>query len=270
MTLDPRNPLERDRKGHILWSNRASVVRTHAPLSVRRPDDCRPRKRHGTGNKVKSLVCSTNGFAVKMPNVLNTRSPLSGANTNDRQTPPCQNAHLRTARRVWRMVVLATQTPPTRVLPGPQPKATYVIMLSGCGISAGVIASAEVATANAKPAIAIHLIILVLLLARNFLFNSGFADSVSLAPTIMTPRRFPPPWSAVRGGDINDAVIALRLVLQLGTGAVPSQRTGARVCLFRGRAEPEIAARRTRYNLPRRYSLAPAHSANAIRMPNAM
>src|SRR4029077_6234225 len=37
------------------------------------------------------------------------------------QTPPRHSAHLRTARRVWRMVVLATQTPPTRVLPGPQP-----------------------------------------------------------------------------------------------------------------------------------------------------
>jgi citrate lyase gamma subunit len=33
-------------------------------------------------------------------------------------------------RRVWRMVVLATQTPATRVLPGPHPKRTCVIMPS--------------------------------------------------------------------------------------------------------------------------------------------
>ena len=34
---------------------------------------------------------------------------------------------LRTARRVWRTVVLATQTPLTRVLPAPQAAATCVI-----------------------------------------------------------------------------------------------------------------------------------------------
>ncbi|OLB71950.1 MAG: hypothetical protein AUI16_22150 [Alphaproteobacteria bacterium 13_2_20CM_2_64_7] len=38
---------------------------------------------------------------------------------------------LRTARRVWRMVVLATQRPATMVLPTPQPAATCVIMPSG-------------------------------------------------------------------------------------------------------------------------------------------
>ena len=59
------------------------------------------------------------------------------------------------------MVVLATQTPPTRVLPGPQAKATCVTMLSGLATGAGVIASADVAaTTSAKPATAINLIIL--------------------------------------------------------------------------------------------------------------
>ena len=58
------------------------------------------------------------------------------------------------------MVVLATQMPPTRVLPGPQAKAAFVTMLSGLATGAGVIASAEVATTRAKPATAINLIIL--------------------------------------------------------------------------------------------------------------
>ena len=58
-------------------------------------------------------------------------------------------------------MVLATQTPPTDVLPGPQPKATCVIMPSGRGIGAGVIACTEVATNRAKVP-AINLIILLL------------------------------------------------------------------------------------------------------------
>jgi hypothetical protein len=61
------------------------------------------------------------------------------------------------------MVVLATQTPLTRVLPAPQAAATCVIMPSGWGIGAGVIACAEVVTAKAKPATAINLSIVVLL-----------------------------------------------------------------------------------------------------------
>jgi len=69
-------------------------------------------------------------------------------------------AHLRTARRVWRTVVLATHTPFTRVLPAPQAAAISVIMLSGCAIGAGVIACADTATDRAKPAVAINLIIL--------------------------------------------------------------------------------------------------------------
>ncbi|QIO32190.1 hypothetical protein [Bradyrhizobium sp. 1(2017)] len=47
------------------------------------------------------------------------------------QTPPCQRTHRRTARRVWRTVVLATHTPLIRVRPTPQAAATGVIMLSG-------------------------------------------------------------------------------------------------------------------------------------------
>jgi hypothetical protein len=43
----------------------------------------------------------------------------------------CAQYDLRTARRVWRTVVLATQTPPTRVLPGPQAAAAGVIKPSG-------------------------------------------------------------------------------------------------------------------------------------------
>ncbi|HET7889712.1 MAG TPA: hypothetical protein VFL62_26065, partial [Bradyrhizobium sp.] len=60
-------------------------------------------------------------------------------------------------------MVLATQTPFTRVLPGPQARATCVIMASGCGIGAGVIACTEVAANNARLEITIDLIILLLL-----------------------------------------------------------------------------------------------------------
>ena len=49
------------------------------------------------------------------------------------QTFPCQRRHLRTARRVWRIVVLATQTPLIRVLPTPQAAATGVFRLSDWG-----------------------------------------------------------------------------------------------------------------------------------------
>jgi hypothetical protein len=62
------------------------------------------------------------------------------------------------------MVVLATQTPLTRVLNGPHPKRTCVIMPSGGGIGAGVIACAEVVMAKAKPATANNLNIAFLLL----------------------------------------------------------------------------------------------------------
>src|SRR6476659_9348258 len=54
----------------------------------------------------------------------------AGAYSYIAQTPPCQRRHLRTARRVWRTVVLATQTPLIRVLPTPQAAATGVIRFS--------------------------------------------------------------------------------------------------------------------------------------------
>jgi hypothetical protein len=60
------------------------------------------------------------------------------------------------------MVVLATHTPFTIVLPGPQPRAICEIMPSGLGIDAGVIACANVAMDKAKPAATINLIILIL------------------------------------------------------------------------------------------------------------
>jgi hypothetical protein len=60
------------------------------------------------------------------------------------------------------LVVLATQTPPTRVLPGPHAAAICVIMLSVAGIGATGIACADVAMAKAKAARAIALIIGVL------------------------------------------------------------------------------------------------------------
>ena len=47
------------------------------------------------------------------------------------------------ALRVCRIVVLATQTPATRVLNGPQPKRACVIIPSGCCSGAGVSACAD-------------------------------------------------------------------------------------------------------------------------------
>jgi len=78
------------------------------------------------------------------------------------QTPACHRRHLRAARRVWRTVVRATHTPLTRVLPGPQPTATRVIISSTWGGGAGVMACADAATNKAKPATAINLSIVVL------------------------------------------------------------------------------------------------------------
>ena len=79
------------------------------------------------------------------------------------QAAPFHRRHRRASRRTWRIVVLATHTPLTLVRPGPQPTATRVIMLSGPAIGAGVMACADVASDKAKPAAAIHLIIVFLL-----------------------------------------------------------------------------------------------------------
>jgi hypothetical protein len=57
------------------------------------------------------------------------------------------------------MVVLATQTPLTRVLPSPHAAATGVIMLSDGVSGAGVIPCAVVPTNKTKLATANHLII---------------------------------------------------------------------------------------------------------------
>lgn len=58
------------------------------------------------------------------------------------------------------MVVLATHTRLTIVLPGPQPTATCVVMPSASAIGAGVKASADVATDKAKQVTAINLIMI--------------------------------------------------------------------------------------------------------------
>ena len=55
------------------------------------------------------------------------------------------------------MVVRATHTPLTLVLPTPHPTATCVTMPSGTASGAGVILCADVATVKAKPATAINL-----------------------------------------------------------------------------------------------------------------
>ena len=77
------------------------------------------------------------------------------------QVLPCHRTQRRAARRVWRMIVRATHTPLTRVLPGPQPTATWVIMSSGSGteIGAGVRACADAVTDKGKIVTAINRII---------------------------------------------------------------------------------------------------------------
>jgi hypothetical protein len=54
-----------------------------------------------------------------------------GAHSHRVQTCPApQTAHLRASLRMWRLVVLAIQTPLTRVRPTPHPTAICVIMVS--------------------------------------------------------------------------------------------------------------------------------------------
>ena len=72
-------------------------------------------------------------------------------------------AHRRTARRVWRTVVLATHTPLIRVRLAPHAAATFVTISFGWRlIGAGVMACADTANDRANPATAINLIILLL------------------------------------------------------------------------------------------------------------
>src|SRR6185312_17359269 len=87
------------------------------------------------------------------------RTPTRGVHLHSTQLRPLHRTHLRAARRVWRMVVLATHTPLTRVRPGPHAAATRVIMLSGCANGAGVMACADVPSNKAKVAAVNHLII---------------------------------------------------------------------------------------------------------------
>jgi hypothetical protein len=53
-------------------------------------------------------------------------------------------------RRTWRLVVLATQTPLTRVLPAPHAARTVVTILSGCWTGASGTACADDASVKAK------------------------------------------------------------------------------------------------------------------------
>jgi hypothetical protein len=77
------------------------------------------------------------------------------------------------------LVVLATQTPPTRVLPGPQAKAAGVARLSSSGSGAGDMACAGVAMVKAKAATAINLIIRSLPCLSSSLV--GFPYNIALA-----------------------------------------------------------------------------------------
>jgi hypothetical protein len=55
------------------------------------------------------------------------------------------------------LVVLATQTPPTRVLPAPQPYAACVIMASGSCTGATGMACTDIVSAKANKEAAINL-----------------------------------------------------------------------------------------------------------------
>jgi hypothetical protein len=126
-----------------------------AALSRRFPQDLRSKIQHyatifvkasdgaAVGRTVNSLNEATKialAFVLVPPPIqgignaggvqMQLERQFGGVHQYAAQTPPCHRRHLRTARRVWRMVVLATQTPLTRVLNGPQPKRTCVIMAS--------------------------------------------------------------------------------------------------------------------------------------------
>ena len=94
------------------------------------------------------------------------QTPFLRFHSYSAQVLPCHRTQRRTARRVWRTVVLATHTPLMRVLPGPQPTATCVIISFGAGnaIGAGVMACADAVTDREKSVTAINLIMVFLLL----------------------------------------------------------------------------------------------------------
>jgi hypothetical protein len=73
--LRPTGPLEHKRKGHILSaSNRTSVVRTHAPLSVRQPDVAAQESGTLEGQGKAAVSNMTDGFAVIRAKQIHSRS----------------------------------------------------------------------------------------------------------------------------------------------------------------------------------------------------
>src|SRR4051794_28349124 len=116
------------------------------------------------------------------------------------------------------MVVLATQTPATRVLNGPQPKRACVIIPSGCCRGAGVSACAEETRAKPATVTAINLNI-----CPTFGFVGPFQElgngaPVSLSGNILWGLRFilTPPREAHAAQRVNfDLVVARGVVFEL-------------------------------------------------------
>jgi len=107
---------------------------SHASSGPRIPGVAKARPQ-GASPKTARSTASEEGWLPWLPRVTvleahpfasNGSSPHSYAT----QVPPDHRTRLRTARRVWRTVILATQTPLTTVLPGPQRTMTGA-MLSG-------------------------------------------------------------------------------------------------------------------------------------------
>jgi len=106
-------------------------------------------------------VCSKEVQDSSMASGLRSGEAIFLASFVQRAVFPCHRTQRRAKRRVSRMVVRATHTPLMRVLPGPQPTATWVIMSSGSGteIGAGVRACADAVTDKGKIVTAINRII---------------------------------------------------------------------------------------------------------------